>query len=89
MAMEMGITAGAYAKIERGETDPSVTRVLQIAQILEVDVAVLFKDTDTGQLVANIPIAPYVTRSELNAVIDALNHLKAEIEIIRKQLPAI
>jgi transcriptional regulator with XRE-family HTH domain len=38
MAAELEITAGAYAKIERGETDPSATRLLKIAEILEVDI---------------------------------------------------
>lgn len=44
MANELDITAGAYAKIERGETDPSATRLFQIAKILKVDVIALLKD---------------------------------------------
>ena len=32
MAGELGLTAGAFAKIERGETDPSITRVFQIEE---------------------------------------------------------
>jgi transcriptional regulator with XRE-family HTH domain len=44
MAVELDITAGAYAKIERGETDPSITRLKQIADILKVDVTFFFKE---------------------------------------------
>lgn len=44
MAAELDITAGAYAKIERGETDPSATRLVQIAEILGVDIAFFFQE---------------------------------------------
>jgi transcriptional regulator with XRE-family HTH domain len=38
------LTPGAYAKIERGETDPSITRLYQIAAILKVDILALLND---------------------------------------------
>ncbi len=44
MASELGLTPGAYAKIERGETDPSASRLFQIAKILKVDIVALLKD---------------------------------------------
>ena len=31
IAEELGITPDAYAKIERGETDPSISRLYQVA----------------------------------------------------------
>lgn len=49
MAAELDITAGAYAKIERGETDPSITRLIQIADILKVDVTYFVKDLSASQ----------------------------------------
>lgn len=94
MAAELDITPGAYAKIERGETDPSVTRLIQIAGILDVDVASFFRESVThdSNAVAE-SVAPYntatVTRTEFNKVVEALNSLKAELEIIRKQLPTL
>lgn len=94
MAAELGITPGAYAKIERGETDPSVTRLIQIAGILEVDVASFFRESVTHDFNALTESAisqtsPTVTRAEFNRVVEALNSLKAELEIIRKQLPTL
>jgi transcriptional regulator with XRE-family HTH domain len=37
MAQKMGITASAYSKIERDETDITFNRLEEIAKILEVD----------------------------------------------------
>lgn len=37
VADELGITVAAYSNIERGVTDVSVTRVFQIARILQVN----------------------------------------------------
>jgi transcriptional regulator with XRE-family HTH domain len=35
--MQIGISLSAYSKIERGTTDPSLSRMLQIADVLEID----------------------------------------------------
>lgn len=91
MAVELDITPGAYAKIERGETDPSVTRLIQIAGILEVDVASFFKEQPGAELnMAAEPAAQYITqpvsRSEFKAVVDTLHQLKIELAEVKKQL---
>ena len=44
MADKLELIAGAYAKIERGETDPSISRLFEIAGILKVDIVNLIKD---------------------------------------------
>jgi len=72
MGVELGITAGAYAKIERGETDPSATRLLQIADILGVDVNVFFHDTQSGSRVEETQ-KQYGTASKND--IDEIKHL--------------
>jgi len=46
VSSELGITVSAYSKIERGLTDPSLSRMKQIAGILEADLSVLFKSKD-------------------------------------------
>ena len=38
VSSELGITVSAYSKIERGLTDPSLSRMKQIAGILEGDI---------------------------------------------------
>lgn len=39
LASELGLSVSGYSKIERGEIDLTVSRVQEIAQILEVDVS--------------------------------------------------
>src|SRR5690554_7125312 len=38
LASELGLSVSGYSKIERGEIDLTISRVQEIAQILEVDV---------------------------------------------------
>lgn len=40
-AHKLGIAVSSYAKIERGETDINISRLAQIAEILEVDLSQL------------------------------------------------
>jgi transcriptional regulator with XRE-family HTH domain len=42
MAEKLGISVHGYSNIERGETDVQLSRLQEIAQVLEVDVADLF-----------------------------------------------
>jgi transcriptional regulator with XRE-family HTH domain len=43
VAEDLGITTGAYSKIERGDTDANVSRLLHIAQVLEVHICEFFR----------------------------------------------
>jgi transcriptional regulator with XRE-family HTH domain len=42
MAARLGISTNGYAKIERGESDISLTRLKQIAKVLEIELVELF-----------------------------------------------
>jgi len=42
MAHKLGISTHAYAKIERGETDVNLSRLEQIAQVMEIELPYLF-----------------------------------------------
>jgi transcriptional regulator with XRE-family HTH domain len=44
IAAKLKLTPGAYAKIERGETDPSITRLYEIAAILKITIRELLED---------------------------------------------
>lgn len=57
VAFELNITNVSYSRIERGITDVSFNRLLQIAQILKVPVSSLVQEdttTDFRQLSADI-----------------------------------
>jgi len=74
MADKLNITAGAYAKIERGETDPSISRLFQIAAILKTDVVSFIKDA-TASVPANTQLSELAKDMEL---------LKKELAAIKK-----
>ena len=50
MAQMIGISSTAYAKLERGETEMSYTRLEQVAQVLEVRVTDLINFPAKGFL---------------------------------------
>jgi transcriptional regulator with XRE-family HTH domain len=87
MAAELEITAGAYAKIERGETDPSATRLLKIAEILEVDVTIFFKDSlqpatleDSGSQYG------FATKHDVENLTQLVKQLNKEVEKLKSQI---
>ncbi len=46
MAEKLGMSKNGYGKIERGQSDLSLTRLEQIANIFEIDVTELIKTSD-------------------------------------------
>ncbi len=92
MAAELEITAGAYAKIERGETDPSATRLLRIAEILEVDVASFFTGGNPvpQQVVQSAPQPyGYASKEELAQLAQLVKQLVQDLEKLKEQLTAV
>lgn len=92
MAAELEITAGAYAKIERGETDPSATRLLRIAEILEVDVASFFTGGNpvAQQVVQSAPQSyGYASKDELTQLTQLVKQLGRDLEKLKEQLATV
>ncbi|MEO8172787.1 MAG: helix-turn-helix transcriptional regulator [Sediminibacterium sp.] len=44
IAEALDMSAGAYAKIERGETDPSITRLYELAELMDTEVIKFLTD---------------------------------------------
>lgn len=88
MGMELGITAGAYAKIERGESDPSATRLLQIAEILGVDVTVFFHEVTPNKAEDDIKKYGIATQHDIQAIHELIILLKKELESLRAEIKA-
>lgn len=53
VAEKLGISQNAFSKIERGETDPTYSTLVRIAEILKVDVSRLIS-FDERQMLFNI-----------------------------------
>ena len=93
MADDLNISKSAYSKIERGITDPSVSRVAAIAKILDVDVIYFFQEQTTTLNKVEDPDAPfgYATKSEVEELAKAINKLKQEMAVLKAsvQKPAV
>lgn len=44
VAMKLNISTSSYSKIERGQTDPNLSRMKQIAEVLEFDLGEILMD---------------------------------------------
>jgi len=77
IAAKLGVTPGAYSKIERGDTDPSVGRLQQLAAIFKVNITDFFTDQ---------PAQNRVDDPELKELRNRLNALTKEVLQIKKGL---
>ncbi len=90
MAGELGITAGAYAKIERGETDASITRLMSIAEILEVDITLFLKDTQPTFKVEEPPNQyGLASKTDIENLAQLIKQMNREIEKLKTQVEAV
>ncbi|MBH2004583.1 MAG: helix-turn-helix transcriptional regulator [Sphingobacteriia bacterium] len=90
MGAELGITAGAYAKIERDETDPSAKRLMQIAEILGVEVSYFFQKTGSNQqMLDKIPNYGIASQQDVEQLGVLIASLRRDIEKIKNELSAL
>ena len=82
MADKLDITAGAYAKIERGETDPSITRLYEIAGILKVDILNFLEDEPHQK-------ESSATRTEFNTMHTQIGVLNKEIKRLDSEFKSL
>jgi len=81
----MNITLSAYSKIERGLTDPSLSRMQQIAEILKFDLADILleeKEVSLNQFQENLELDSYrfVTKKEFYELKNLVISLQKKIE---------
>lgn len=87
MADEMGITVSSYSKMERGEIDIKLSRLLQIAEALDVPLSEIIGDT-----ALNEPIFRYQQKSDnqigetLAFLLDKVNKLEKELFSLKQQM---
>ena len=46
LALKLNISQNAYSKLELGHSKLSLERLMQIAEVLEVDIAIFFNEQD-------------------------------------------
>lgn len=87
MADELGITKGAYSKIERGLTAISVDRLEQIAEVLKVEITFFFTRHNPLMMAEDLkPEYGYATREELSELSDSIRNLRNEVMNLKDEL---
>lgn len=85
IADELQITVAAFSNIERGVTDISVTRLIQIAGILGVDPA-SFLESKNSNLEEDRGKYESVVSQQLNFIMQQLNSHQAQMEKLQKEV---
>jgi transcriptional regulator with XRE-family HTH domain len=85
ISSRMNITLSAYSKIERGLTDPSLSRMRQIADILKFDLADMLyaeKEASMNQFQENMDFDSYrfVSKKEFYELKNLVLDLQKKIE---------
>ncbi len=85
IAGELNITTSAYSKIERGVTDPSVGRLLRIAEVLETDVTDFFKGVprQTAREDGINQQYGFATKSDIEELMHLIDGLKRDLERLK------
>jgi transcriptional regulator with XRE-family HTH domain len=89
VADEIGLTHGAYAKIERGETDPNTSRLMDIAKALKVDVTVFFEDSSVPLAKEHKVSYGYASRDEVEFLRQKVDHMGSTMQSILKEMEKI
>lgn len=88
VAADLGISKGAFSKIERGTTNIPISRLLQIASVLEVDASVFFAgkpDHATEEPREKYGFATKSEIAELARMIEALSEEVSKLKaLVRK-----
>lgn len=85
VADEIGITHGAYAKIERGETDPNTSRLQDIAKALKVSVSDFFNEKDPDITEDRNPYG-YASKTEVDNLSHVVRDLIKEVKELREEI---
>lgn len=90
MADELGITVAAYSNIERGVTDITVTRLYQIAEILEIS-ALRFLKEDGPYFMTAEEERHYTPATERlsGEIIQAIRQLQQQVYELQKEVDSM
>lgn len=80
VAAELGMTGSAYAKIERGETDPPVSRLMDIAAVFKINISELFTNQEAEDTSGKYGFA---TKADIAQIIFMIKELKEEIDKLK------
>ncbi|MBI1835803.1 MAG: helix-turn-helix transcriptional regulator [Flavobacteriia bacterium] len=88
MADELGLTVASYSNIERGVTEITVSRLFEIAKILQLKVSSMLDFDSSYSEKIKEPSGEYFTDTnhQLKVIIEKLNKQQDEIEKLNSEL---
>lgn len=94
MAHRLDVSVNAYAKIERGETDINLSRLKQIAEVLEIELSELFNLNEksvirlsgSNYLHLNLNGQIHYNSNEFSELKYKLTYLEQENSLLKQQL---
>jgi transcriptional regulator with XRE-family HTH domain len=87
VALDLGITPGAYSKIESGPTEISVKKLGAIAKILEVEMSYFFRgQVPVSNLEDNNKSYGFATKTDIEELTRLINKMKQEIASLKASL---
>ncbi|MBL0911430.1 MAG: helix-turn-helix transcriptional regulator [Bacteroidia bacterium] len=88
MADELGITVAAYSNIERGVTDITVTRLFQIAEILEMSALRFLRDEGPYVITEDEKLYNPIDRSS-GEIVQVIRQLQQQLYDLQKEVDAL
>jgi transcriptional regulator with XRE-family HTH domain len=88
VAAELSMTTSAYSKIERGITDVPTSKLIKIAEILEVDVVEIFTDIKgkTNKSNESIQVYGFATKSDIEEIVNMIQDVVREVNQLKMAL---
>ncbi|MGQ3012494.1 MAG: helix-turn-helix domain-containing protein [Flavobacteriales bacterium] len=88
MADELGITVAAYSNIERGVTDITVTRLFQIAEILEMSALRFLRDEGPYVITEDEKLYTPMDRPS-GEIVQVIRQLQQQLYDLQKEVDAL
>lgn len=86
VATDLGISKGAFSKIENGTTNVPISRLLQIATVLEVDVSAFFAPKHERNTEEPVERYGFATKGEIAELAKMIEALSQEISILKASI---
>jgi transcriptional regulator with XRE-family HTH domain len=80
---KLGISISAYAKIERDETDPQASRLIEIAKILRVEVGCFFAKTTSDIVSSKQTKFSLASKNDINELRELIVALRKDVDRIK------
>ena len=90
VAEDLGMTKGAFSKIERGLTNIPIARLIEIASVLKVDIGAFFEsEPKISKVEDNIQQYGFASKSDIEEVVKMIQSLAKEVSTLKVTIEEI